>query len=118
MSIIDHYLNNFVMLSRPKSTECVDNFKRMMETCRDIGMPVETEKSEDPTTKLVFLGIEIDSAWEMGLPADTLAKMKDSVTAWRGKKKACRKKRPITDRHVGPCMQGHKARLLISTSTY
>ena len=48
--------------------------------------------SEDPTTTLVFLGIELDTvAMEMRLPADKLARLLQTLTEWRGKK-ACRKR--------------------------
>lgn len=92
VSVVDHYLDDFITLGRPKSTECAVNFGLMKEICKLTGTPVETEKSEAPTTKLVFLGIEIDSsALEMRLPADKLAKLKDTVAAWRGRK-ACKKR--------------------------
>ena len=87
VSMVDHYLNNFITSGKPESSECADNFCRMMEICRITGTPVEMEKSVGPMTKLVFLGIEIDSsALEMRQPDDKLAKLKESVTAWGGKK--------------------------------
>ena len=87
VTIVDHYLDNFITLGKSKSRECTDNFKLMLEACEETGTPVEAEKSEGPTTKLIFLGIEIDSsALEMRLPAVKLAKLRESVTKWQGKK--------------------------------
>ena len=87
VSIVDHYLDDFITLGRPGSSECADNFRRMLKTCRSTGTPVEEGKSVGPTPKLTYLGIELDSsALEMRLPAEKLAKLKEAVTAWRGKK--------------------------------
>lgn len=92
VSLVDHYLDDFITLGRPRSDECANNFQRMLETCEDAGTPVEAEKSESPTTKLTFLGIELDSAaLEMRLPADKMANLRGMIASWRGKK-ACRKR--------------------------
>ena len=68
VTIVDHYLDDFIMLGKPKSTECKDNLMLMLGTCEETGAPVEAEKAESPTTKLIFLGNEIDrSASKMRL---------------------------------------------------
>lgn len=65
----------------------------MHDTCEDTGIPIETKISEGPCTKLTFLGIEIDSvAMEMRLPDTKLAKLRECLATWQGKK-ACKKKR-------------------------
>ena len=79
VSFVDHYLDDFITLGKPKSMECADNFRLLLETCKETGTPVEAEKSEGPTTKLIFWGIETDSsAWEMRLPTEKLAKLRVS----------------------------------------
>ena len=63
-----------------------------MEAYEETATPVEEEKSEVPTTMLTFLGIGIDSSMlEMRLPAEKFAKLRESVTKWRGKK-ACKER--------------------------
>ena len=47
-SLVDHYLDDFIMLGRPRSDECANNFQCMLKTCEDTGTPVEAEKSEPP----------------------------------------------------------------------
>ena len=74
VSLVDHYFDDFITLRRLRSDECANDFQRMLKTCEETGTPVEAEKSEPPTAKLIFLGIEIDSmALDMQLPADKMA---------------------------------------------
>lgn len=88
----------------------------MHDTCEDTGIPIETKISEGPCTKLTFLGIEIDSvAMEMRLPDTKLAKLRECLATWQGKK-ACKKKsfsvyyrKPLTR------LQSRKARTLVSS---
>ena len=64
----------------------------MHEVCNETGTPVEQEKSEDPSTKITFLGMELDSlAMKIRLPTQKLTNLKQSLGEWRGKK-ACRKR--------------------------
>ena len=45
-----------------------------LQCCEQLGVQVAPEKVCSPTTKLTFLGIELDSqAQELCLPADKLA---------------------------------------------
>lgn len=57
---IIHYLDDFLFVSLGGSNQCqflLDTFKFFMNK---FGVPLSLEKSEDPTTVLSFLGIEID----------------------------------------------------------
>lgn len=48
-------------------------------TCR-LGIPVAVQKTEGPSTTLVFLGILIDTyAFELRLPIDKLSRLQDLV---------------------------------------
>ena len=42
VSIVDHYLDDFITLGKPGSAECHCNFETMLETCRVTGFPVES----------------------------------------------------------------------------
>ena len=48
VSLINHYLDDFITLGRLGSDKCANNFHRMLETCEDTGTPAEGEKSESP----------------------------------------------------------------------
>ena len=56
-----HYIDNFLTIGPPDSSECLRNMLTMQETCARAGLPVEPTKSVGPATSLVFLGIEFDS---------------------------------------------------------
>ena len=92
VSFVEHYLDDFITLGKPGTDECASNQELILETCRATGTPIEPGKTEGPTTRLVFLGIEIDSeAMEMRLPDEKLSRLKESLAQWRGKK-VCRKR--------------------------
>ena len=55
-------------------------------------MPVAMEKVEGPATKLTFLGIQIDSVtFELSLPSEKLARTKQLVMSWQGKRAATKR---------------------------
>ena len=92
VSFVDHYIDDFITAGRPRSMECHNNLQTMLETCDSTGTPVEPDKTEGPSTVLVFLGIEIDTtAMQLRLPADKLARLKELLWKWRGKKE-CKKR--------------------------
>ena len=92
VSFVDHYIDDFITAGRPRSMECHNNLQIMLETCDNTGTPVEPDKTEGPSTVLVFLGIEIDTmAMQLRLPSDKLARLKELLWKWRGKKE-CRKR--------------------------
>ena len=92
VTTVDHYLDDFITLGKPNSAECLANFRIMLETCRVAGFPVEPDKSEGPSSRMTFLGIEIDSdSMEMRLPLDKLQRLREVLREWRGKK-GCKKR--------------------------
>ena len=81
-----HYIDDFIMLGAPGSSECDDNNIIMHESCVKMGLPSEPEKDEGPSTSITFTGIEIDSmAMEMRPPQEKLARLKADLTNWRGR---------------------------------
>ena len=87
-----YYIDNFVTAGPLKSPECGKNSHIMHETCRDVGLPVEHEKDEGPTTCLPFTDIELDNvAMELRLPQEKLSCLRSELSRWRGRK-ACRKR--------------------------
>ena len=87
-----HYLDDFIVLGPPGSTECASSLHALEKSCALLGVPIAHEKTVAPTTCLVFLGIEIDtSVMQARLPRDKLASVATLVNQWR-QKRACRKK--------------------------
>ena len=90
-SHVFHYIDDYITMGAPESTECSVNNTIMHKVCDEIGLPTEPEKNEGLSTSLAFTGIEIDSvAMELRLPAEKLACMKAELASWRGRK-ACKK---------------------------
>ena len=89
---LDHYLDDFSLVSPPKSSECQMNLATALETCDEVGFLVAPEKTEGPATEINLLGIVIDSErLELRLPAEKLQKLRELVGTWR-KRKACSKR--------------------------
>ena len=88
----DHYIDDFITLGKAGTRECESNLHLMLQACTDTHTPVEPDKTEGPSSTLVFLGIEIDSiAMELRLPKDKLDRLREVLAQWRGKK-ACKKR--------------------------
>ena len=84
---VDHYIDDFITLGRPSTNECKRNQPLILESCKTMGVPIEAEKLEGPSSSLVFLGIEHDSiAMEMRLPFDKISNIRDALAKWHGKK--------------------------------
>lgn len=85
---LDHYLDDFLIVGRPKSPEC----NQSLATCAESGFPVATEKTEGPVTTITLLGIELDSEQlQLRLPQGKLGKLRELVEKWR-RKKTCTKR--------------------------
>ena len=69
-----HYLDNFLFLGGPASTECVSNLETALQIYERLGVPVASHKTGGPTTCLTFFGIQIDTmAIELSLALDKLS---------------------------------------------
>ena len=68
-----HYLDNFTIIGAPVSSECARSLEILLDACRELGIPVAIHKCTGPTTRLVFLGILIDTVkMEISLPHEKL----------------------------------------------
>ena len=93
-SFIAHYLDDFITLGPPGTSQCTDNQRIKYETCTKLGVPLATHKCMAPSTFLVFLGIEINTiAMELRLPQEKLSKLKKLLSEWQ-LKKVCSRKKP------------------------
>ena len=84
---IFHYLDDFITLGPPGSTTCQENLEGIVKTCENTGAPLELSKSEGPTARLTFLGMELDTnKLEIRLPAAKLDRLKLLLKKWEVKK--------------------------------
>ena len=62
--VILHYLDDFLFAGKGGSNECHMVMTHFRKVCSLLGVPVAEEKTEGPSTVLVFLGIEIHSKYD------------------------------------------------------
>ena len=76
---LEHYLDDFITIGEPFSTECLSNLEVLLDTCRSLGVPIAEDK-----TLITFLSIiEIDSvAQELRLPDDKRTRISSSLQTW------------------------------------
>ena len=90
--IIRHYLDDYVIIAPPDSSQCQESLDILDRECEALGVPTAAHKRDGPTTCLVFLGIIMDTQLgELRLPADKLARLVTLLEEW-GDRKACTRK--------------------------
>ena len=87
---IYHYLDDYICVTPPSAPPVTHS---IIPVCDALGVPLAMEKVEGPCTVLSFLGIELDTmSLQMRVPADKLHKVKDVVSHWLQRRKACKKR--------------------------
>lgn len=67
------------------STLCQENLATFQQDCKELGIPLATEKIEEPSTSLIFLGIVLDiSHMEARLPDCKLQHIQKEISSWFG----------------------------------
>ena len=78
-----HYLDDFLFWSERDSPDCARNLQVASRVCQSLGLPPAPSKTEGPTTKLTFLGIEFDTIkQELRLPQSKLLRLKSTLHQW------------------------------------
>ena len=92
VSYLIHYLDDYLMVGPPLSQVCQNNVEIFTSLCKDLGVPLATDKLEGPSTSLSFLGIILDThRMEIRMPSDKLSRMQDMLKSWLSKKKATKR---------------------------
>ena len=87
-----HYLDDFLLVGPPDSSICQHNLDIFTQVCKELGIPLATEKVEDPSTSLTFLGILIDThLMEIRLPDDKLQRIHQELSRWLHRKVATKR---------------------------
>ena len=87
-----HYLDDFLIIGPPLSDGCSQGLSQCKDLCSLLGVPLAPSKIVGPTTRLVFLGIELDTvAMAARLPAEKLSRLRSSIHTWQGRK-SCTKR--------------------------
>ena len=90
-----HYLDDFFLIA-PSKGECQHHKDNMISLFHRLRIPLSWEKVEGPTTRLSFLGIEIDTIqWHLSLPQDKLNALQADLTHWLSKR-SCSKRQLLS----------------------
>ena len=82
-----HYLDNFLTVGPAGSNQCAQNLQTSLVVCRSIGLPLHPGKCIGPHTRLVVLGIKLDSIEQSArLPAEKLAKLQELIQSWHSRR--------------------------------
>ena len=77
---ISHILDDFIFISSKLSSECSLALKRFIELCEELNIPLNHDKTVQPTTCAILHGIEVcTETMTARLPEDKLVKAKDLV---------------------------------------
>jgi hypothetical protein len=86
---IFHYLDDFIVIGPPNSAACAEALTIIDQTCNRLGVPMAAHKREGPTTRLTYLGIEVDTvAGQLRLPSEKLHRLQTLLREW-GDRKVC-----------------------------
>ena len=78
-----HYLDDFLLLGAPGSSECLQALHSTLSTCQELGIPLALHKVEGPTTQLTFFGIGLDSSqMSLSLPDAKLLRLRGLLRQW------------------------------------
>ena len=77
-----HYLDDFLIVA-PSNAACQHDKDSMISLMGRLGIPLSWEKIEGPSTRLSFLGIEIDTInWQLRLPQEKYDALSHDLTTW------------------------------------
>lgn len=83
-----HILDDFLFLGPPDSSICKLALHQFMSMCDVLGVPIKGEKTEGPSTTLIFLGIELDTVnMEARLPEEKIVKIQNALHSAKRRKK-------------------------------
>ena len=92
VDFLRHYLDNFLTLGPPASSVCADNLRSCIKLCAELGLPLNPDKLEGPSTCLTILGIELDSVrLQARLPDNKRVRIISLLEAW-STKQFCKRK--------------------------
>ncbi|MBC7643931.1 MAG: hypothetical protein H7123_02315, partial [Thermoleophilia bacterium] len=85
---IVHYIDDFLFVIQQRSV-AARQLTAVQRMCEGLGVPIAPEKTEGPTTRLTFLGVELDTvAMTARLSESKLALLVSLLDGWAGKQHA------------------------------
>ena len=88
-----HYLDDFLFGGKRGTNQCLNIMSTFKCTMSDLGVPVAEDKTEGPTTKICFLGLEIDSEeMVIRIPMSSIIEIREKIASVLSKEKVTLKK--------------------------
>ena len=76
--LIEHHLDNFIMMGSLDDNLCKWGLNYLITTCAELGVSFTRNKQEDQCTRLTLLGIEMDSKW-LPMPTNKKAGLYEKI---------------------------------------
>ena len=87
-----HYLDDFLFIGPPGSQEAARARYIATAVFEELGVPIAVQKTEGPSAQVSFLGFLIDTqAFQLRLPDEKLARLRELVHEWQGRRSCTRK---------------------------
>ena len=87
-----HYVDDFLIMCEPSAPLADKLYSDFTSVCEDLGVPLALEKTEGPSNRLTFLGIELDSAEQaLSLPCGKLTEIQKILSGFKKKNSAQKK---------------------------
>ena len=81
-------MDDFILCSINDKDKCQHLMNCFDNVCQDLGVPVNDSKTEGPTTRLEYLGLEIDTVdGVIRIPSDKLEKVQTQLLLFINSKK-------------------------------
>ena len=76
MGTVDRYFDDFIFLGRPGTDKCSLLMKEYDNLWASLGVPLAVEKEEGPVTKLICIGLGIDTEeYKIYIPEERICKL-------------------------------------------
>lgn len=88
ISHIIHILDDFLIMGPKSSYNCQRDLDKFLAFCKQFGVPIKVEKTENASTVMTFMGVELDSiATVARLPQEKLCKLISQLSAMTKRRK-------------------------------
>ena len=83
-----HYLDDFLFGGKKDTNDCTFIMSVFMDKMQLLGVPIASDKTEGPTTKLSFLGLELDSEeMTIRIPMGKIEEIRQKIVSMLARKK-------------------------------
>lgn len=82
-----HYMDDFITMGPPASTQCNTNLNIMIDTCDEIGFGINPKKLVKPTSVIEFIGFIVDTnKYEIRISQERLQNILLELLLWQERK--------------------------------